>query len=108
MKRPPSFVQAGDYSATTAYLNAVKAVGTTDGTKVMEYLKSNPINDMYVKNGKIREDGRLMRPMYLIVRSEDSARIHQPVGSVQDAERDSGRGGLHACSQSKCSLLKKS
>ena len=31
--------------------------------KVMAWMKANPINDMFVKNGRIREDGRMMREM---------------------------------------------
>ena len=42
------------YSATLAYLNAVKAVGTTDPDKVMEQLHKTKINDMFVKDGVIR------------------------------------------------------
>ena len=106
-KRPPSFVQAGDYSATTAYLNAVKAVGTTDGTKVMEYLKSNPINDMYVKNGTISADGRLMRPMYLVqvktpAESTSSWDLYTTLKEVP-AEQ-----AFTPVAESKCSLLKQS
>ena len=31
----------------------------------LAWMKANPINDMFVKNGRIREDGRMMREMYL-------------------------------------------
>lgn len=31
----------------------------------MAKMKSTPINDFFVKNGRIREDGRMMRDMYL-------------------------------------------
>ena len=35
MKKEPSMLQAGDYSAATQYLAAVKAIGTDDADKVM-------------------------------------------------------------------------
>ena len=66
MKKQPSMLQAADYSATTQYLNAVKATGTDDATKVMAQLKATKINDMFAKNGEIRPDGRMVHDMYLM------------------------------------------
>jgi branched-chain amino acid transport system substrate-binding protein len=66
MKKEPSMLQAGDYSATMTYLKAVKAVGTDDSDKVMAQLKKTPINDMFTKNGVIRQDGRMVHDMYLM------------------------------------------
>ena len=65
MNRPPTMVQAGVYGAVTHYLNAVKATGTDDATKVVPKMKETPVNDFMTKNGKIRDDGRLVRDMYL-------------------------------------------
>ncbi len=64
-KRVPTSAQAGVYSATLHYLNAVKAAGTSDAAPVMKLMKDTPINDMFAKNGKIREDGRMVHDMYL-------------------------------------------
>ncbi|MBD8531800.1 MULTISPECIES: ABC transporter substrate-binding protein [unclassified Massilia] len=66
MKKEPSMLQAADYSATTNYLNAVKAIGTDDATKVMAKLRATKINDMFAKNGEIRPDGRMVHDMYLM------------------------------------------
>jgi branched-chain amino acid transport system substrate-binding protein len=66
MKKQPSMLQAADYSATTNYLNAVKAVGSDDADKVMAQLKKTKINDMFAKNGEIRPDGRMVYDMYLM------------------------------------------
>jgi branched-chain amino acid transport system substrate-binding protein len=63
--RPPTMVQAGDYSAVKHWLEAVKAVDTLEGPSVMKQLKSQPINDFMTKNGHIKEDGTLVRDMYL-------------------------------------------
>jgi branched-chain amino acid transport system substrate-binding protein len=60
----PSSLQAADYSATTNYLNAVKAVGSIDADKVMAQLKKQKIDDFYAK-GYIREDGSMIHNMYL-------------------------------------------
>src|ERR1700761_2575802 len=65
MKRPPTSAQAGVYSSVLHYLQAVKAAGTTDSAAVMKIMKDTPINDMFAKNGHIREDGRMVHDMYL-------------------------------------------
>jgi branched-chain amino acid transport system substrate-binding protein len=65
-KKAPSMLHAADYSATTFYLNAVKALGTDDGDKVMGKLKSTKINDMFAKNGEVRPDGRMVHDMKLM------------------------------------------
>ena len=57
--------QAGVYSSVLHYLNAVKTAGTTDAAAVMKVMKETPINDMFAKNGRIREDGRMVHDMYL-------------------------------------------
>jgi branched-chain amino acid transport system substrate-binding protein len=61
----PSMLTAGVYSATLHYLKAVKAAGTDEPKAVMAKMHEIPVNDMMTKNGKLREDGRLMRDMYL-------------------------------------------
>ncbi|MDR6216368.1 ABC transporter substrate-binding protein [Paracidovorax wautersii] len=64
-KRMPTDIQAADYSATMNYLKAVEAAKSTDADKVMEKLKSTPIDDFYAK-GTIRPDGRFAHDMYLV------------------------------------------
>ena len=65
-KSYPSMIQAGYYSATMTYLNAVKAAGTTDGDKVMAELKKMKINDMFTQGGHIRADGVMIHNMYVM------------------------------------------
>ncbi len=64
-KRVPTSAQAGVYSSVSHYLKAVKAAGTTDAAAVMKLMKETPINDMFARNGRIREDGRMVHDMYL-------------------------------------------
>jgi len=61
----PTMIQAGLYSATMHYLQAIDATGTDDTAKVMAKMKATPINDFFAKNGHIREDGRMIHDMYL-------------------------------------------
>jgi len=61
----PSMLTAGVYSSTLHYLKAVQAAGTDDAKTVMAKMREMPINDVMTKNGKLREDGRVIRDMYL-------------------------------------------
>src|SRR6478735_8846692 len=61
----PSMLTVGVYSATLHYLKAVQAAGTDDAKAVMAKMREIPINDVMTKNGKLREDGRVVRDMYL-------------------------------------------
>jgi branched-chain amino acid transport system substrate-binding protein len=61
----PNMGQAGVYSATTHYLKAVQAAGTTATEPVMKAMRDTPISDFFTKNGRIRADGRMVHDMYL-------------------------------------------
>jgi branched-chain amino acid transport system substrate-binding protein len=62
----PTYIMAGAYSAATHYLKAVQAAGTDEGKAVAAKMKSLPINDFQMKNVSIREDGQVMRPVYIV------------------------------------------
>jgi len=63
--KPPSMIHAGTYGATLHYLKAVAAAGTTEAGAVVAKMKEIPVDDFYTK-GSVREDGRVMRPYYLL------------------------------------------
>jgi len=63
--RLPSMLTAGVYSSTLHYLKAVQAASTDEPKAVMAKMRELPVNDVMTKNGKLREDGRLVRDMYL-------------------------------------------
>lgn len=63
--RMPSGVQASNYAATLHYLKAVQAAGTDEAGAVMKKMRETKINDLMTKDGYIREDGRVMRDLYL-------------------------------------------
>ncbi len=65
-KKMPTFPQAAFYSATLTYLNAVKAVGTTESDKVLEQIHKTKVNDIFVTDGVIRPDGLLEHDMYIV------------------------------------------
>ncbi|WP_433532532.1 ABC transporter substrate-binding protein [Micromonospora sp. CA-263727] len=62
----PTFAHAANYSAAFQYLEAVQAVGTDDADKVVEHLEGKAIEDVFLRNGKIRaEDHRVIHDAYL-------------------------------------------
>ncbi len=65
MQAMPNMLQTGTYSSVLHYLRAVEAAGTDDTAAVMAKMREMPINDVFYKNGRIREDGRMMHDMYL-------------------------------------------
>ena len=64
-KKNPTMTQAGAYSATLHWLEAVKAANSIDSTAVVKELKSKPIDDFNIRNGHIQDDGSLVHDMYL-------------------------------------------
>ncbi|MDR2990406.1 MAG: ABC transporter substrate-binding protein [Burkholderiaceae bacterium] len=100
----PTDVQAADYSATTAYLNAVKAAGTTDADKVMAKLKSTPIDDFYAK-GFIRADGRFVHDMYLM-QVKTPAESKGPWDYLKVVARLNGNEVFTTKAESRCKLWK--
>jgi branched-chain amino acid transport system substrate-binding protein len=62
--RMPTMAQASVYSAVRHYIAAIAAAGTDEAKVVMAKMRETPVNDFYVKNGHLREDGRLVHDMY--------------------------------------------
>ena len=106
VKRMPSMVQAGDYSATTQYLLAVKAAGTDDGDAVMAQLKKTHINDMFTSNGYIRADGRMVHDMRL-VQAKTPAESKDEWDLVKLVEVVPGEKAFQSLADSRCPLIKK-
>jgi branched-chain amino acid transport system substrate-binding protein len=106
MKRMPGMVQAGDYSSTMTYLNAVKAAGTDDSDKVMAQLRKTKINDMFTKNGYIRKDGTMVHDMYLY-EVKSPAEVKSPWDYYKLVSSLPGEKAFTIPPDSKCALLNK-
>jgi branched-chain amino acid transport system substrate-binding protein len=61
----PSGNQAGVYASTLAYLNAVAATGSDDARDVVPQMKKFSGKDKLFGDVTIRQDGRVIHPMYL-------------------------------------------
>jgi len=104
-KRMPSSLQAGDYSAATQYLSAVKATGTDDADKVLAQMKKTKVNDVFAKNGWIRDDGTMVHDMYLMqVKTPDQSK--EPWDYYNVVETIKGEAPWTAKAETKCALWK--
>ena len=98
--RMPTVIQAGVYSAVRHYLKAIEATGTDASQPVIAKMKATPVNDMFAKGGKIREDGRMIYD-YSLVETKTVAEqkgpwdIYKKVATVPAAEafRPMSEGG---------------
>ncbi|MGA2550570.1 MAG: ABC transporter substrate-binding protein [Burkholderiaceae bacterium] len=107
MKKMPNMAQAGVYSSTLHYLKSVQAAGTDATTPVMQKFRSMPINDMFVKNGRVREDGRMIRDMYVFEVKQPSESKY-PWDYYKLRATIPGDQAFLPLSQSRCALVKKS
>jgi len=103
--RPPTMVQGADYSATTFYLNAVKATNTDDADTIMKWMKSNKINDFYAQGGYVREDGRMIYDMFL-VQVKTPAESKEPWDYYKVVQKLPGDEVFTPIAESTCKLLK--
>lgn len=62
----PTAAQIGQYSQVRHYLKAVEAAGTDDRDAVAAKIRELPVDDVFVKNGSVRKDGRMMHDIKLI------------------------------------------
>jgi branched-chain amino acid transport system substrate-binding protein len=105
-KKMPNMSQAGVYSATMHYLEAVKATGTDETDAVMAAMRKAPIHDFFAKNGRIRADGRMVHDMYLfeVKKPEESKGpwdFYKVVATVPGDE------AFQPLEKSRCPLLKR-
>jgi branched-chain amino acid transport system substrate-binding protein len=105
-RRMPTMSQAGDYSSVMHYLRAVKATNSIDAQKVMAQMKKTPVNDFFAKNGRIRDDGRMVHDMYLFQVKKPSESFgpwdyYKLIATIPADE------AFQALSASRCPLIKK-
>ncbi len=101
----PSSLQAADYSAALQYLRAVKATGTDDADRVLAFLRQNKLNDIYIKDGVVRPDGRVVHDMYLLqVKTPDESK--QPWDYFKVLQTIDGNEAFTKQSESRCTLWK--
>jgi branched-chain amino acid transport system substrate-binding protein len=104
--RMPNMAQAGQYSSTMHYLRAVEAAGTDETAAVMRKMRETPINDVFAKNGRIREDGRMVHDMYLF-EVKGPAESEAPWDYYKLIATIPAEAAFQPLSQSRCPLVKR-
>jgi branched-chain amino acid transport system substrate-binding protein len=99
-------LQAGVYSATLHYLQAVQAVGTTDSGPVIEKMRNAPIHDFFARDGHIRVDGLMVHDMYLF-QVKTPAESKGPWDLYKRVATIAGDQAFQPLSESRCPLVKK-
>jgi branched-chain amino acid transport system substrate-binding protein len=100
----PTMFQASIYSAVTHYLKAIDATGTDEAHAVIAQMRATPINDFMTTNGSIREDGRVIRDLYLMqvktpAESKSEWDLAKVIGTIP------GDKAFRPLSESKCPLV---
>jgi len=102
----PGSLPAGTYSAVLNYLKAVQAAGTDETNAVLKQLRASKIDDAVIRDGRIREDGRLVHDMYVFqvkapAESKAAFDYYKLVGVVK------GDDAFQPLAKSRCPLVKK-
>lgn len=105
-KLMPTMIHTGVYGAVLHYLKAIKEAGTDDSAKVMAKMRELPIEDTFVHGGKLREDGRVIRDMYL-ARVKKPSDSKEPWDYLEIVKTVKGEDAFRPISESRCPLLKK-
>jgi branched-chain amino acid transport system substrate-binding protein len=61
----PSAIHAGVYSSVRHYLKAVAAAKSDEARTVIAKMRELPIEDVVVRNARLREDGRMVHDFYV-------------------------------------------
>ncbi len=101
----PTMFQAGVYSAVAQYLKAVQATGSTDSDIIRAYMLKTPMEDVFLRNGKLLPNGRMLHDMYL-GRIKAPAESRYPWDYYNITGVVPGKDAFRSLAVSKCPLLK--
>ena len=104
--RTPTAFQAGVYSSVKAYLEAVAAVGSTDGATVVRQLKRQKIHDDVFGDIVVRPDGRATHAMY-VLRVKSPSESKGPNDILEKIGTLAGDQAFRPVDQGGCPLLSK-
>jgi branched-chain amino acid transport system substrate-binding protein len=102
----PNSLQAGVYSSTMHYLQAIQRAGTDATDPVMQAMRDAPIDDFFVHGGHIRADGLMVHAMRLF-RVKTPAESKYPWDYYQLVTTIPGDQAFQSLAQSKCPLVNK-
>lgn len=105
-KRMPTMVQASVYSSVLHYLKGISAAGSDEMMPVLKKMRAMPVEDMFSRNGKLREDGRMVHDMYLLQVKKPSESKY-PWDYYHVRQITPGDQAFIPLDKSTCALLKK-
>lgn len=106
VSKMPNSLQAGVYSSTMHYLQAVNAAGTDATEPVMQTMRATPINDFFAHNGRIRADGVMVHDTYLF-QVKTPAESNAPWDYYKLLATVPGDRAFGPLAQSKCPLVQR-
>ena len=101
----PNALQAGTYSSTMHYLQAVAQAGTDATEPVMAAMRAAPINDFFAHDGHIRADGQMVHDMQLY-RVKSPAESHYPWDYLRLITTIPGAEVFRPLADSRCPLVR--
>lgn len=96
---------AGVYSAVLQYLKAVQATGSTDADTVRAFMLRTPMQDVFLRHGKLLPNGRMLNDM-LLARIKAPAESHGPWDYYRITGIVPGEQAFRKLTDSKCPLRK--
>jgi branched-chain amino acid transport system substrate-binding protein len=104
--RKPTSVQIGVYSEVLHYLKAVAAAGSLDRAAISEKMRELPVNDAFVKDGKVRKDGLMQHDVYLLQLKKPSEATGDPWDLFNVLRTIPAEVAFRPIDKSACPLLK--
>ena len=101
----PTMFQAGVYSAVLQYLKAVQATQSADADAVRAYMLRTPMQDVFLRHGKLLPNGRMLNDM-LLARIKSPAESHAPWDYYRITGVVPGEQAFRKLADSKCPLRK--
>jgi branched-chain amino acid transport system substrate-binding protein len=100
----PTFVEAGDYSATWQYLEAVRRAGTDNADKVVSALEGYKFSDFFIRNGEIRRQDHLVIHDAYLARVKSPEEVKEPWDYVEIVSKIPARDAFMPLSQVTCHM----
>ncbi len=100
----PTFVMAGNYSATWQYLEAIRRAGTDDPDKVVAALEGYKFSDFFIRNGTIRKQDHLVTHDAYLARVKAPSEVKEPWDYVTILSTIPARDAFMPLSQVTCKM----
>jgi len=106
-RKMPTEPQGAVYSGVLHFLRGVAATASDDTDTVAKWMRENAVDDFYARGAKIREDGKLIHPFYLI-EVKKKADVKEPWDYYNVLRQVPPDEAFIPLSESECPLVKAS